>query len=237
MTPAGTNFERVETYGRPVPPETQSRNLLQQFGNGLKNIFKPASRRRLPHHVSAPEWNGSFSETGVQPLAQYKRIPLSWKTALYGGYRGDCVKSCGDSCGKSCEKSCGTSNGNSNGTCDGACGSTCGNCDGEPEGRSCVKHFEKCHDHLRKCLECKFGYFCHQGCCGKGCPHYGSYEMLYSAKPDYFDPRDGRLYSAQGFGMPVAVPLAPNVTNQYNYGWGIPSSRLTPISTIIPQLP
>jgi hypothetical protein len=61
--------------------------------------------------------------------------------------------------------------------------------------------------------------------------------MLYSAKPDYFDPRDGRLYSAQGFGMPVAVPLAPNVTNQYNYGWGIPSSRLTPISTIIPQLP
>jgi hypothetical protein len=77
LTPPGTNFERVDTYGRPVPPETQSRNLLQQFGNGLKNIFKPASRRRLPHHVSAPEWNGSFSETDVQPLAQYKRIPLS----------------------------------------------------------------------------------------------------------------------------------------------------------------
>ena len=77
MTPPSTNFERVETYGRPVPPETQPRNYLQQFGNGLKNLFKSVSRRRLPHQVSAPERNGPFSETGVQPLAQYKRIPLS----------------------------------------------------------------------------------------------------------------------------------------------------------------
>ena len=35
--------------------------------------------------------------------------------------------------------------------------------------------------------------------------------------------------------VPVAMPLAPNVEHQYNYGWGIPSSRLTPISRFIPE--
>jgi hypothetical protein len=42
----------------------------------------------------------------------------------------------------------------------------------------------------------------------------------------YCDPRDLRVYSAQGYGVPVTVPLAP-VCRQYNYGWGIPSSRLS----------
>ena len=202
--------------------------VLATAASARGDDLSSAGVTRITDSRSSSTFVGPSGSNIVAGFQSFKLSPVSSKTALYGGYRGDCVKSCGK-----CGDSCGNSNGNSNGTCDGACGDS----DGEPEGRSCVKHFEKCHDHLRKCLECKFGYFCHQGCCGKGCSRYGSYEMLYSAKPDYFDPRDGRLYSAQGFGMPVAVPLAPNVTNQYNYGWGIPSSRLTPISTIIPQLP
>ena len=79
------------------------------------------------------------------------------------------------------------------------------------------------------------GYFMPDGCCGQGCPSSGNYHLQYSANPDYFDQRDGRVYAAQGYGTPVAVPLAPNVSHTYNYGWGIPSSRLTPISTRAPR--
>ena len=71
----------------------------------------------------------------------------------------------------------------------------------------------------------KLGYFtgCNQ-------PIVGTYAMGYPLNPDYFDPRDWSVYAAQGYGTPVAVPLAPQVEHTYNYGWGIPASRLTPIS-------
>jgi hypothetical protein len=59
--------------------------------------------------------------------------------------------------------------------------------------------------------------------------------MVYATMPEYADPRDGRVYSHEGYNVPVAVPLAPVVENQYNYGWGIPSSRLTPVSRFIPE--
>lgn len=77
---------------------------------------------------------------------------------------------------------------------------------------------------------CKFGYFLPSGCCGKGCPPIGHYSMVYPVNPAHADGRDGQVYAAQGYGGPVAMPLAPNVGHTYNYGWGIPSSRLTPIS-------
>ena len=73
------------------------------------------------------------------------------------------------------------------------------------------------------------------GCGGKGCAIIDHYSMVYATMPEYSDPRDGRVYSAEGFNVPVAVPLAPNVEYQYNYGWGIPSSRLTPVSRFIPE--
>ncbi len=44
----------------------------------------------------------------------------------------------------------------------------------------------------------------------------------------YYDVRDTRTYAAQGYNVPVTVPAAP-ITRTYNYGWGIPSSRLSPI--------
>ncbi|QDU12138.1 hypothetical protein [Gimesia aquarii] len=86
---------------------------------------------------------------------------------------------------------------------------------------------------LRNFFRCKFGYFIPTGCGGKGCPPIGHYNMTYAVDPYSFDQRDGRIYGAQGYGVPIAVPLAPNVRQSYNYGWGIPSSRITPISRIV----
>ncbi|AMV21826.1 hypothetical protein [Planctomyces sp. SH-PL14] len=84
-----------------------------------------------------------------------------------------------------------------------------------------------CHDGwLRK----KLGYFHCTGSCGQGTPLLGKYHMVYPVNPGYFDPRDGMVYSSQVFNTPVGVPLAPVVHHQYNYGWGVPSSRLTPVS-------
>lgn len=81
---------------------------------------------------------------------------------------------------------------------------------------------------------CKFGYFIPTGCGGAGCPPFGVYRMVYPVDPSYFDQRDGQVYAASGYGGPVSVPLAPVVEHTYNYGWGMPSSRLTPISHPIP---
>ncbi|MCH7686338.1 MAG: hypothetical protein IH899_06615 [Planctomycetes bacterium] len=90
--------------------------------------------------------------------------------------------------------------------------------------------------HLTDWHRCKFGYFYPTGCCGTGCPIFGTYNMVYAVDPQYFDERDGKLYSAQGYGVPMAVPLAPTVRHAYNYGWGIPSSRRTPVSRVAPQV-
>jgi hypothetical protein len=72
---------------------------------------------------------------------------------------------------------------------------------------------------------------------GYGCRFldFHSYTMAYPVNPWYYDPRDTRVYAAAGFGAPMTVPLAPNVQTQVNYGWGIPASRITPISRVAPQ--
>lgn len=60
----------------------------------------------------------------------------------------------------------------------------------------------------------------------------GLQKDMIAVDPGYTHPNDqGQIYSAQGYGMPVSVPLAPGVRQQYNYGWGLPSSRLTPLSS------
>lgn len=75
---------------------------------------------------------------------------------------------------------------------------------------------------------------CNSGC---GCRFLDMhcYCYTYAYNPWYTDCRDGRVYAAYGWGAPMSVPLAPTVTNQHNYGWGIPSSRLTPISRVAPN--
>jgi len=71
-----------------------------------------------------------------------------------------------------------------------------------------------------------------RGECRKNDLHAGSgtYDIVYAVNPCYFDRRDGRVYAAYGYGVPMAVPLAPNVEYTYNFGWGVPSGRLTPVS-------
>ena len=91
-----------------------------------------------------------------------------------------------------------------------------------------------CHDDSGQAmcdyLRCKFGYFIPTGAGGAGAPWCGKYSRVYPQDPYYFDQRDGQAFAAQGYGAPIAVPLAPVVGHTYNYGWGIPSSRLTPVS-------
>jgi hypothetical protein len=77
----------------------------------------------------------------------------------------------------------------------------------------------------------KFNYFRPSGCCGEGCPPIGAYSRVYAADPNYYDARDEQIYASPVTGLPTAIPLAPNVRYQYNYSWGYPGSRLTPIST------
>lgn len=72
------------------------------------------------------------------------------------------------------------------------------------------------------------------GNCGTGTPVAGKYNMVYSVNPYHTDYRNGRMYSAAGYGTPVSVPLAPNVGHTYQYGWGMPSSRRVPISHPMP---
>lgn len=88
---------------------------------------------------------------------------------------------------------------------------------------------EECHEKAAW-ARCKFGYFIPTGACGQGAPPIGHYSMVYPVNPAHFDARDGQIYAAQGYGGAVSVPMAPVVNHTYNYGWGIPSSRLTPIS-------
>lgn len=90
-----------------------------------------------------------------------------------------------------------------------------------------------CHDGGQAMCDyfrCKFGYCIPTGAGGAGVPWVGKYSRVYPQDPYYFDQRDGQAWAAQGYGAPMAVPLAPVVGHTYNYGWGIPSSRLTPIS-------
>lgn len=72
---------------------------------------------------------------------------------------------------------------------------------------------DDCDGCRRHCHGCK-------GCCK--CGNCCGYVQL----GQYSDIRDTRLYSAQGYDVPVAVPLAPIVKHTYHYGWGVPSSRL-----------
>jgi hypothetical protein len=116
-------------------------------------------------------------------------------------------------------------------------GSNCSTCPGS----GCpAKNWYRCQQanyfaRNQRLADCLFGWMIPSGCCGQGCPPVGKYQVTYAEQPDYADSRDGQLYSAQGYGMPVTVPTAPVVRYSYNYSWGTPASRLTPLSTYNPQ--
>lgn len=87
---------------------------------------------------------------------------------------------------------------------------------------------------LRAHIHGKLAYFHPMGNGGEGAPPFGCYHLVYAADPNYFDPRDAQVYAAQGWGVPMSVPLAPTVRHTMNYSAGIPASRLTPISNVVP---
>lgn len=94
---------------------------------------------------------------------------------------------------------------------------------------------DECEDDRCHCPLCCWKHLLYGDCPGGGgwhreIPPFCHYNMAYPVNPYHFDQRDGRIYAAQGYGHPVGVPLAPNVEHAYNYGWGVPSSRLTPVS-------
>ena len=62
----------------------------------------------------------------------------------------------------------------------------------------------------------------------------GCYEHVYAVNPGYTDRREGNVWASQQTGVPTAVPLAPQVRHTMEYGWGMPSSRLVPISRPAP---
>lgn len=120
-------------------------------------------------------------------------------------------------------------------------------CDATP---ACPSRWEraKC-----RCRGSCYGHRCHAKCCKRHChgcyrrvggcyppglggggqgswAHYsGAGGSIESGIGGNTDPRDGLLYSSQVYGTPIGVPTAPVVKNAYNYGWGVPSSRLTRI--------
>ena len=87
---------------------------------------------------------------------------------------------------------------------------------------------------LRAHIHGKLAYFHPMGNGGEGAPPFGCYNFVYAASPNYSDPRDAQIYAAQGYGVPISVPLAPTVRHTMNYSNGMPSSRLTPISNVVP---
>lgn len=79
----------------------------------------------------------------------------------------------------------------------------------------------------------KFNYFFPSGCCGEGCAPFGCYNRVYAVTPHYTDPRDSQVFASPMTGLPMVVPVAPNVRHQYNYSWGNPASRVTQISNVV----
>lgn len=149
---------------------------------------------------------------------------------------------------------CGTGRG-----CNGQCGNPCCTCNGSGSFGDCYDQRMNCLFAGSVCsgTGCKardwyrgqslsfqaknarlanhlFGWMVPSGCCGQGCPPVGKYQITYADQPSYADPRDGQLYAAQGYGIPMTVPIAPNVHYTYNYSSGLPSSRLTPLSNYNP---
>ncbi|RMG40861.1 MAG: hypothetical protein D6725_02640 [Planctomycetota bacterium] len=76
-------------------------------------------------------------------------------------------------------------------------------------------------------LHAKLAYFVPSGCGGAGCPPVGFYSLVYPANPYYIDRRDTQVYANPVTGIPMVVPLPPNVEHVMHYSDDTPSSRLT----------
>jgi hypothetical protein len=101
---------------------------------------------------------------------------------------------------------------------------------------------DECQGSSHRCRLChgRGWNTCH-GCHGRGCHlchgrGYFSCRCYNPINASYCDYRDRLVYSAEGYNVPVTVPLAPNC-RIYNYGWGIPSSRFSSAAGYAAWLP
>ena len=106
-----------------------------------------------------------------------------------------------------------------------------GNCRLNPYESQCEETAWFRHWHARSCRWNRYWY----GVYRRDGAGAGKYEIYYPLNLQHFDQRDGKIYAAPEWGIPMAVPLAPNVEHTYNYGWGVPSSRLTRVSAPVPR--
>jgi hypothetical protein len=88
-----------------------------------------------------------------------------------------------------------------------------------PDGAQYGTEVAQCPGHY--CRVC--GGRTRNGVCARCCRRCACYKPV---DPWYCDPRDLQVYAAQGYNVPVTVPLAPMVQT-YNYGWGVPATRLS----------
>ena len=146
----------------------------------------------------------------------------------------------GNACGK-CDK-CRSGSSKACGKCDKCRSNACDTCEKkglfgwvksvfnrdkcDQNGYGINNHCSNCRRLGRRCGHCRNGV---------GHPPFGVYQMVYPVNPAHCDPRDRNVHAAQGYGIPITVPLAPVVRHQYNYSWGSQGSRLTPISNYAPQ--
>ena len=180
--------------------------------------------------VSMASFAGTGQPTNVFRTAQF--VPAS----AAGVY---CPASCADNCrsgrkqraqGAACQtcQSCQSGKSCRNGACQNCrSGQHCQNCDQCKDGNFLTRMCDRVGGRL-------FGWMIPSGYCGQGCPPLGKYRMNYAVNPGYAHPADNAAYGAQGYGVPVTVPLAPNVRQSYNYSSGIPASRITPVGHYMP---
>ncbi len=80
-----------------------------------------------------------------------------------------------------------------------------------------------CRPHI-----CATWYAHHNYACGR----FDAWKWRHNyhpVRPGYADPRNAQVYSAEGYGVPVSAPLAPVTGDMWNYGYGVPAARITPL--------
>ncbi|MCA9050036.1 MAG: hypothetical protein KDA89_14970 [Planctomycetaceae bacterium] len=236
-----------------VPGPQSPQNHAAQPNYPAQQSSAPAQRPGAFQNASWPQPVGP----GPHQAAAYQAgptVPVSWSSGGGGCMDGSCYGGYGWDSG-SCDNCEMCDNGGSCDTCYGSCQDECMYGCGHqqrmcrlfagatpPDGctrwprrwwRGQCLNFSARNQRLSNHL---FGWMVPSGCCGQGCPPVGKYCVTYADDPGYADPRDTQqAYGAQGYGVPVTVPLAPNVRHSYNYSWGMPASRVTPQGSYVPQ--
>lgn len=243
---------------RPVSGSIPAAATSYRYGGALHGPMPTGNYQAFPQAGYAPQQPNAFANASWSQQQQYSQMPQAgpFQTAAYSNVQAGGFSGCPDG---SCNVNSGGYGWNDSGNTCNSCNScnTCNSCEssdcyygGGYHERMCrlFAPAEPCDGCTGPCKRwwrgqqnnylarnqrlsnTLFGWMVPSGCCGQGCPPVGKYCVTYSDNPGYSDPRDNQMaYGAQGYGVPLQVPLAPNVRHTYNYSWGVPSSRITPL--------